>query len=231
MSDGVTLTITTCKRLSLFKRTIGSLIEKCKDLDLITHVLCVDDNSSPDDRDAMLEVLNISFPNRDVRLYCKSPQQRGLAYSMNIILENVTTKYIFHIEDDWEFIKEDNFITKALAIIKETDNVKSVLVRNYDFLAKSVTPSGNEYRVLEVGQIVTQSGVDSTWKHGYSLNPSVQDIEAIKSKHLLFPNFQVEYIFGVKFYEAGFRAATLTEEYVAHIGENYSSFDLNGTPR
>src|SRR6185295_941723 len=49
----VTLSITTCKRLDLFVRTMTSFLNACQDIDLIDHWLCVDDASSDADRAEM----------------------------------------------------------------------------------------------------------------------------------------------------------------------------------
>ena len=49
----VTFSITSCKRFDLFSKTMNSFINCCKDIDLIDEWLCIDDNSSPEDRDKM----------------------------------------------------------------------------------------------------------------------------------------------------------------------------------
>ena len=46
----ITLSITTCKRFDLFEKTMNSFLHCCKDLHLINRWLCVDDNSSDQDR-------------------------------------------------------------------------------------------------------------------------------------------------------------------------------------
>ena len=109
----ITLSITTCKRLNLFKRTMNSFINCCKDILLIDEYLGVDDNSSEEDREEMK------------RLYpfftwiMKTPQQKGHMQSMNLIIENVKTDYLVHMEDDWLFISQDNYITSGLEILNQ----------------------------------------------------------------------------------------------------------------
>ena len=46
----VTFTITSRKRFDLFERTVNSFLNCCTDLDKIDRWLCVDDNSSEEDR-------------------------------------------------------------------------------------------------------------------------------------------------------------------------------------
>ena len=51
----VTLTMTTCKRYDLFEKTINSILN-CFDLEQIDFWICVDDNSSEEDRNKMKEL-------------------------------------------------------------------------------------------------------------------------------------------------------------------------------
>ena len=56
------LTITTCKRIDLFEKTIISFVEKCEDCGLIDIIIHYDDSSSLEDRDKMFSLLNRLFP-------------------------------------------------------------------------------------------------------------------------------------------------------------------------
>lgn len=49
-NSNLTFTITTCKRWKLFESTMISLLTKCKDIEIVDRWLCVDDNSSEEDR-------------------------------------------------------------------------------------------------------------------------------------------------------------------------------------
>ena len=59
----VTCTITTCKRLDTFKKTMNSFINCCEDIDMISYWYCVDDNSSQEDRDEVVSILRIQVEN------------------------------------------------------------------------------------------------------------------------------------------------------------------------
>jgi hypothetical protein len=109
----ITLTITTCKRLDLFKRTINSFINCCTDILLIDDYLCVDDNSSYSDRTTMREL----YPF--FRWIMKIPEQKGHMQSMNIIINEVSTDYMLHMEDDWLFCDKYAYITSGLEILEE----------------------------------------------------------------------------------------------------------------
>lgn len=230
-NENVTLTMTTCKRFNLFEKTVKTFAENCEDLDLITNILCVDDNSSPEDCRKINDLLVSLFPDKKIELICKTFRDKGLGQSMNMIWNRVDTRYIFHLEDDWEFVKKGHFIRDALAILKDDNFIKSVIIRKtaYSNLPIYETKSGHKCYLLEMGAKVNEgSGI---WLCGYSLNPSVQDLGDMKSRMKGFPLSQVEFEFGREFYDKGMRAVATTEDYVQHIGQGNSSFELNWTPR
>lgn len=94
---GVTLTMTTCKRYDLFEKTVNSLLRNVKDLYMVERFICIDDNSSHEDRNKMLK--NYPF----FEFMFKKNDQKGHVFSMNAIKKKLTDKdkYIFHLEDDW----------------------------------------------------------------------------------------------------------------------------------
>ena len=118
----ITLTITTCKRLNLFKRTMNSLINNCTDILMIDQYICVDDNSSESDRNEMKKL----FPFFTWIL--KSDSERGHMQSMNIICRTVKTKYMFHTEDDWLFCRNGEYIRPALEILNQKTVVALELI-------------------------------------------------------------------------------------------------------
>ena len=60
----IMFSITTCKRFDLFEKTINSFLNCCNDIDTIDYWLCVDDNSSIEDRNYILEKLDIKYDFR-----------------------------------------------------------------------------------------------------------------------------------------------------------------------
>jgi GR25 family glycosyltransferase involved in LPS biosynthesis len=108
----ITITMTTCKRYDLFYNTICSFLNCCTDLHLVDEWLVVDDNSNEEDVLSMIS----DFPF--IKYITKTEEQSGHAKSMNIILENTTTPLIFHIEDDWNFITEKDYLTTCKNILE-----------------------------------------------------------------------------------------------------------------
>lgn len=122
----VTVSITTCKRYDLFHKTINSFLNCCTDIDLVDEWICVDDNSSEEDRAKMKEL----YPF--FTFYFKTKEEKGHPKSMNIIRELVQTPYLFHMEDDWKFFCKTNFISRCLDVLSCDNRIGQCLLnRNY----------------------------------------------------------------------------------------------------
>ena len=115
-SEMVTVTMTSCKRLDLFEKTVNSFLECCVDLDRYLYEwIVVDDNSSSSDRDKMCEL----YPF--IKFIFKGHNDKGHAKSMNILVDNIKTNYVLHLEDDWRFFVRDDYIGKCLSVLREND--------------------------------------------------------------------------------------------------------------
>jgi len=126
----VIMTVTTCKRLDLFRKTMNSFLTCCTDLDRIDRFYCIDDHSSEEDRTEMQRL----YPF--FRFLWNDATKKGHAHSMNQIYDLVRkhpVKHVFHIEDDWVFFRKDSYITKGVTILRETgDDIRQVLLNpNY----------------------------------------------------------------------------------------------------
>jgi GR25 family glycosyltransferase involved in LPS biosynthesis len=125
-TKNITITTTTCKRLDLFKNTVNSFIECCQDLHLIKEWIVIDDNSSEEQKKEMLEI----YPF--ITFIFKNENDKGHVKSMNIIKNLVKTKYLFNLEDDWEFFYKDYYLTKCIEIINLKPQYGQCLInKNY----------------------------------------------------------------------------------------------------
>jgi hypothetical protein len=141
----VTLTITTCKRFDLFEKTMNSLIN-CVDIDEIDFWFCVDDNSSPEDRQKMKEL----YPFFE--FYFKDIKEKGHPQSMNIIRNYVKTPYIFHLEDDWKFFVKRNYIKDSIDIIESNKSIGQCLFnKNYAEIESDIDIKGGIYHTTNSG--------------------------------------------------------------------------------
>ncbi len=104
-NKNIIFTITTCKRFDLFSKTINSFINCC-DVLKIDKWLCVDDNSSEEDREKMKKL----YPFFE--FIFKTENEKGHVQSMNIIFDKIKEyKYVCHMEDDWQFFEKRDYIS------------------------------------------------------------------------------------------------------------------------
>lgn len=227
----IILTMTSCKRLDLFIRTVQSFLVCCTDYYKISKWICIDDNSCEEDRKEMQRM----FPF--IEYIFKDESQKGHAKSMNIlknyVKEKYNPKYILHLEDDWKFITKYNFITHALNVLESDDNIKQCLFNlNYmetaDFIIRGglLKSTDNNYYYIEheYDSIVNNIKHVSYWPH-YSLRPSLHKIEVWdyefpeNSKH-----FELEYAY--KYVSNGWKSTFLPSVICIHTGKLTS--DANG---
>lgn len=123
---GVTLTVTSCRRLELFERTVNSFVNCCRDIDAIDRFVCIDDNSSAADRARMQEL----YPFFE--FVFKDADAGGQARSLNMLLDTVATPFWLHLDDDWHFLVTTDYVSRALSILDREPGVAQVMFnRNY----------------------------------------------------------------------------------------------------
>ena len=226
----VFLSMTSCKRLELFKKTVYSIINQWEDVDMVDYWFCVDDNSSEEDRKFMKK--NFSWFD----FHFKEPDMKGHRVSMNIIwdkLKEVKPKYWIHIEDDFVFHRKMPYIYKGLEGLKllEKEGVFQVLFnRNYAEVIRDVCTRGH-ISLSETKDFVIH-GYDNTyyeylpydypnshyWPY-FSFRPALTVVEKV----LEVGNFDskvsfFEQDYGYKWANKGFKSAFFNCITNRHIG-------------
>jgi GR25 family glycosyltransferase involved in LPS biosynthesis len=227
----VTFTVTTCKRYDLFEKTMNSFLNCCTDLHRIDSWLCVDDNSSEEDREKM----RMNYPFFD--FYFKTALEKGHPRSMNIIREKVETPYTFHIEDDWKFFCRKDYITDCLEVLVEDPKIGQCLLnKNYTEVETvrlvggvlKVTNKGMRYYIHE--HCKTQEETDNfNKKHGgvsncaywpyFSFRPSLIRTEVLRNLgefNELIGHFEMNYSY--KYRDKGYISAFFESIYCLHTG-------------
>jgi len=231
-------TITTCKRLDLFTQTMNSLLRCWKDIDRVSEFVCVDDNSSEEDRAAMRR----AYPFMSFVL--KGPEQKGHRQSMNMIwahLERARPDYWIHLEDDWLFYRERNYVTDALEFLERhaEDKIDQVLFnRNYAELPTGWDINGGV--PLEKGYLLHEKSSSvagkncAYWPH-YSFRPSMIRVAPILALgNYDSPNTFFEMDYANRWFSAGHRSAFFDTITCMHIGKLTSdrtgknAYTLNG---
>lgn len=232
----ITFTITTCKRLDLFKRTMNSFLNCVQDKQLISRWICVDDNSSEDDRKQMKSL----YPFFE--FYFKLPEEKGHAKSMNIIRKLVKTPYYFHMEDDFEMFHSDTYLYRCLDILSSDQEIGQVLLNlNYAETEKESQLFGGELKRTDQFQpyylhVQRQTNNFSCeyWPH-FSLRPSLLRTQILDIGEFseTADHFEMEY---ANRYITKWKSAFLTTVYSIHIGrlvsergsEQKNAYDMNG---
>jgi GR25 family glycosyltransferase involved in LPS biosynthesis len=228
----VTLTVTTCKRFDLFEKTINSFINCCKDIHLIDRWICIDDNSSESDRQKMKD----KYPFFEFIL--KNPDEKGHAQSMNRLYSSgdITTPWIFHMEDDWQFFIPDNYITKCIKVLQGNPMYGQCLVnKNYAETFEDVRIVGGIFKQLSDGMRYYEheytndkyknSASCAYWPH-YSLRVGMSRNSMYKrvgSFDETAAHFEMDYAY--RYVSAGYTTTFLEGINSTHIGRLTSERD------
>jgi hypothetical protein len=190
----IVITFTTCKRFDLFQQTVNSILNMWSDVDKIDHWLCVDDNSSPEDRVKMRD----AYPW--IEYIMKSPAEKGHRPSMKIIwkkLNELRPEYWIHMEDDFLFHTPGSYVYKAIQMMTDARNsgynVRQILYnRNYGETVRDYKIQGHKLiRRMKYEMALHQHKTSNDnggndfgygnchyWPH-YSFRPSLIDVSAI----------------------------------------------------
>ncbi len=245
----ITLTMTTCKRFDLFERTMNSILACVTDLDnYIADWIVVDDNSDPLDR----ERIKTLYPF--IRMIVKGPSEKGHPISMNILQDEISTPYQFHIEDDWEFFIAKPYCKMLLDRIHLVPGVKQVLL-NLNYTEDTLTANSiwgaelvitdpskrlfvhRHYKGAELEKQNTLLGCANClyWPH-FSFRVGLTDVSIYKelgSFSVSHNHFEMEY--AQRYVAKGFKSSFLDGVYCTHIGrrtyerqsEKRNAYDLN----
>lgn len=238
---GITFTMTTCRRLELFKRTMESFRRTCKDQDLIKHWIISDDGSSESD----IEEMRRLCPEFTI---LRSPE-RGQAENLNNLFGAVQTEYFFHNEDDWLFLKEDHYIRKMFDVAFNDQRIKNVTLRHWQGYEVN-RPGGMKYNLHWFSQFdynhmpveaieILCNKTNCNW-FGYTLNPGLQHLPTVKrlgkyetwTKPLGYGRMGLEdpRCFdrpqAISYLTMGLRTACLSENYIEHIGGDNSVYSV-----
>eukprot|EP00775_Hariotina_reticulata_P011050 gene11050-11205_t len=190
----VAASMTTAHRPQLFRRSWHSFRSRCLDCDsFVKQWYIVDDGSNQDD----LQQMQSSAPPCAVSWLDKGQQFAGHAGSLNRLLEEVFEQgfdYLLHLEDDWWFMRDENFISKALSVMEVDPSIIQVLF-NPDY--RDLDVDWEEQELHANRRYITADGVpyalhkyagsrDSEEYQRYLVNNKVT-----KLSHLHWPGFSL----------------------------------------
>ena len=204
-SESVTLFLTSCGRPELLRRTLESFV-KYNTYPIKEAIIC-EDSGLDKCIDFAKDIL--SFPCKIIYNQKRIGQMRSIENGVKFI----TTPYVFHCEDDWEFYCS-GFIEISMQILKSNNKISQVLLRSYNEyinMSCKIIESENIYR-----QIINAESLQM-----YSFNPSLRKID-IQMLNLPYEDWDDEYTIQQKINELEM-FAVLTNNingFVRHIGWN-----------
>ena len=237
-SINIIMTITSCKRSNLLRRTIKSMTRNWCDFCMVDKIICIDDGTEKKELCSVID----EFPW--IEFIVKDPTKRGHRDSMNLIRDIVIesgAKYWIHMEDDWEFIKASNYISRGIEYLRKYSDigVKQILFnKGYaEIISDIVWNCGTR---LEPGLLLHKHDASDSpcgyWPH-YSFRPGITCVDVLKKLgDFNTPNTFFELDYANKYIDAGYKTVYLDEISCIHIGklagkrgdtDKQNSYELN----
>ena len=201
IQEGISWVITSAGRPDLLRRTLESFL-RYNTTPIVQTILIEDGPANPP---------NVALPNLT---YIANGKRIGQLRSIDRAYAQVRHKYIFHCEDDWEFLRP-GFIEQSLKILEANPEIFQVWIRQDT--PYRIDDTRQDLRVLDINK---NSCCTLTW------NPALR-----RTADYLRIGGNYEAIVGDRFgvltelqlsqyyKRLGFRAAALPEAYVCHIGD------------
>lgn len=162
MIEPITLTITTCDRNDLLEQTLSSFFRL--NTYPIKHFIMINDSG-----DALIHQYISERYGQQFKIL-NNPIKLGLSKSIDILFNAIETEYFFHLEDDWFFDGNPNFIQDSLDILQTEPNIHHVWVRHENDLLTNY-PNGLPFNIINQTYKVVPK-IDS-W-NGFSFNPGLR---------------------------------------------------------
>ncbi len=225
----VTVVLTACNRADLLEKTLDSFFEM--NTYPIKRFIIIDDGMNFGCNDFVKT--KYKFPIELIYNNPKLYQIRSIDYVYGI----VETEYVFHMEEDWLFLKK-GFIEASIQVLEADDNILQVWLRGID---DKTLPHPWEDGVYELGDLkmvlVKYTGM---W-NGFSLNPGLKRLSDWKELpngyngcERITPAEQsggvtLECDISVEYAKRGRIAMRFLESYIEHIGwDRHIIHGING---
>lgn len=201
LRDGVTLTMTTCRRLDYFKQTVEAFMNNCLDKNKIQRII-VSDDKSPDTERAEMQKLYPQF--EFVWRNC------GHARSLDLLFKMVDTKYFFHLEDDRPLLRKIKLIEYCNSIMESAKIDSFICGLNIGLETNKINKIGDEayyvHKFIDDGRFWSDWNLGNTSWPGFYLAPGMHKTKSIISIQYE-PVPQHERSYAIKYHDAGFRVA------------------------
>lgn len=201
----VSLVITSCDRFDLLEQTLKSFFKF--NTYKLNQIIIIEDSGF---EKKLQKCLNkFSDYKFDVII---NKQKLGQLKSIDKAYLHVKSDFIFHCEDDWEFI-QSGFIEKSLQILLENEKILSVWLRDI-----------SEYNNISFSHQTYNTSSNISYKLVYeailSFNPTLKRMSDYKSiqNYARFQSLDFETQISNFYKEQNFASAILTFSHVKHLG-------------
>lgn len=211
----VSFVLTSCNRFDLLEETLKSFLKF--NTYPITQYIIIEDSHNLDKLNRVLaKFTDIEFT------VLSNTVQLGQMKSIDRAYSAVTSEYIFHCEDDWEFYRK-GFIEESFKVLDADPKVVTVWLREQDDtndhpIEAPILTCGPEfntpYQLLMRNYKQPRNG--SVW-HGFTFNPGLRRLE---DYNIFAPIGELggEINMSQFYYDKGFKAAIFPNGFVRHIG-------------
>jgi hypothetical protein len=201
-----TVVITSCRRFDLLRQTIQTLVPH---LDIPAARWLVIEDSDDHRVEEAVKGLGV-----DIEVMVNGVQV-GQMKSIDRAYSQITTPYIFHCEDDWEFFRS-GFIAESHEILEAFPKVSMVGLRPRTELNPLVRNSPKQM-LGRTGHFMLDPRLHPEY-FSYSFNPGLRRLSDFQ-QHGPFAVIGPEHDVSYAFKKAGFNIANLEEPAVRHIGD------------
>lgn len=217
-SNEVTVVLTACNRADLLEKTLDSFFEM--NTYPLKRFIIIDDGMNFGCNDFVKEKYEfpIELIYNDPKLY----QIKSIDYAYSL----VDTKYVFHMEEDWLFLKK-GFIEDSMKILEADPNIIQVWLRGIDDTTAPHPWKPDVYELDGLKCVLLEyTGI---W-NGFSLNPGLKRLSDWKKLpngyngcERITPAEQsggvtLECDISVEYAKQGMIAMRFLETYITHIG-------------
>jgi len=209
--DDVTAVVSSCGRFDLLKRTLDSFnltnTYPCR-------VIIADDSEDRYQHDLILEHYNHQY---DVII---NGANKGQAKNLDALYAMARSKYLFHMEDDWEFVAP-GYIEMSMSILSDASIGKVQLdLRPEYFQCNAVGNDAGKYFEYNRWRIDDKH----VWWNGWCGSPNLMRVKDLR-KMARFSSVENEQKFDEEVYaKSGLRTVWAKRPYVRHIGYGRSTF-------
>lgn len=225
MND-VTVVITSFNRFDLLRRTIDSFNKY--NTYPVREIVIIDDSADV----TMQNKIKSTYPNYSLIFNDKN---KGLVESIDIAYAGVTTPYIFHSEDDFDYIKP-GFIENCIKVMEYDPLIFRVGIRgrtHNNSLDPKIHMAGDiPYRFAKFYSWDIEAHGNQFW-HGFGFQCGMirkcqYDLVKPYTQYSTPNEFITvrECKIGLAYYELKLLAVSLTEDYANHTGGRRSTYGL-----